>query len=201
MLQYIGTDIISTIDPRSKGRIERLWRTFQDRLYKELKKQNITTIEKANQYIQNVFLPKYNTRFASLIDYNRNVFISVDENFDYNKELAVWSEHKVYHNCYLKYNNTYYVISKDGIKTNINTDKKVKVYTFIDGTDHILFEDEYYDLKPIKNVDITPKVETRCTKSIEEINASKAHKPSSNHPWVKQGLKKLSQGRALASLS
>ena len=201
MLKYIGTDIISTIDPRSKGRIERLWRTFQDRLYKELKKQNITTIEKANQYIQNVFLPKHNTRFASLIDYNRNVFISVDENFDYNKELAVWSEYKVYHNCYLKYNNNYYVIYKDGIKTNINTDKKVKVYTFIDGTDHVLFEDEYYDLKPIKNVDITPKVETRCTKSIEEINASKAHKPSSNHPWVKQGLKKLSQGRALASLS
>lgn len=39
MLNYIGTDIISTIDPRSKGRIERLWRTFQDRLYKELKKE------------------------------------------------------------------------------------------------------------------------------------------------------------------
>lgn len=70
MLEHIGTDIISTIDPRSKGRIERLWRTFQDRLYKELKRKNINTIEKANQYIKNVFLPKYNTRFASEIDYN-----------------------------------------------------------------------------------------------------------------------------------
>ena len=32
MLEHIGTDIISTINPRAKGRIERLWRTFQDRL-------------------------------------------------------------------------------------------------------------------------------------------------------------------------
>lgn len=34
----------------------------------------------------------------------------------------------------------------------------------------------------------------KSTKTQEEINLSKAHKPSSNHPWVKQGLKKLSQG-------
>ncbi len=58
MLEHIGTDIISTINPRAKGRIERLWRTFQDRLYKELKKKNITTIEEANQYLNEVFIPK-----------------------------------------------------------------------------------------------------------------------------------------------
>lgn len=35
MLKHIGSDIISTRSPRAKGRIERLWRTFQDRLLKE----------------------------------------------------------------------------------------------------------------------------------------------------------------------
>lgn len=201
MLKYIGTDIISTVDPRSKGRIERLWRTFQDRLYKELKKKNITSIEKANQYIKDVFLPKYNTRFASSIDYNKSVFIMVDENFDFNKELAVWSFYSVYHNCYLKYNKTYHVIMKDDEKVSLPTNQKVKVYTFLDGSEHVFYNDVWYDLKSIKEISIKPIVETKTIKTQEEINQSKAHKPSKNHPWVKQGLKKLSQGRAFASSS
>lgn len=199
MLEHIGTDIISTIDPRSKGRIERLWRTFQDRLYKELKKQNINTIEKANQYLKDVFIPKYNTRFAFEIDYNKNSFIPVDDNFDFNKELAIWSEHTVYHNCYLKYNKQYHVIIKNNEKTLLPTNSKVRVYTFVDGTEHILYKDEWYDLKSIKEIKINPIEYIKPAKTQEEINLSKAHKPSSNHPWVKAGLKKLSQGRASAS--
>lgn len=201
MLEHIGTDIISTIDPRSKGRIERLWRTFQDRLYKELKKQNINTIEKANQYLKTVFIPKYNARFASEIDYNKNSFIPVDKNFDFNKELAVWSEHTVYHNCYLKYNKQYHVIIKNNEKTLLPTNSKVRVHTFVDGTEHILYKDEWYDLKSIEEIKISPFEYIKSTKIQEEINLSKAHKPSLNHPWVKAGLKKLSQGRTSVSSS
>lgn len=201
MLDHIGTDIISTIDPRSKGRIERLWRTFQDRLYKELKKKNINTLEKANQYIKDVFLPKYNMRFASEIDYTKNSFISVDETFDFNKELAVFSEHKVYHNCYLKYDKHYHTITKNGEKVFLSTNSKVKVYTFVDGSEHIFYNDEWYDLKPIKDLQIKPSEYIKTSKTQAEINLSKAHKPSKNHPWVKEGLKKLSQGRTFVSSS
>ncbi len=49
MLKHLGTDIISTMNPRAKGRIERLWRTFQDRLYKELKMKNINTNRKSKR--------------------------------------------------------------------------------------------------------------------------------------------------------
>lgn len=184
MLKYIGTDIISTIDPRSKGRIERLWRTFQDRLYKELKKKNINTIEKANQYINEVFLPKYNIRFAYEIDYTKNVFISVDKKFDFNTELAVWNEHSIFHNCYLKYNNTYYLIMHNNIKTEIYTKDKVKVYTFLDGTEHILFKNLWYDLKPIKNIEIkTPKKEIKSL-SAEDVTQIKKQ-ASASSPWRK----------------
>lgn len=201
MLYTIGTDIKSTIDPRSKGRIERLWRTFQDRLYKELKKKNINTIEKANQYLKDVFIPKYNARFASEIDYNKNHFILVDENFDFNKDLAVWNEHKVYHNCYLKYNNQYHIILKNNEKVLLSTNSKVKVYTYVDGSNHIFFKNEWYDLKTISDFKIKPIEYIKTTKTQEEINLSKAHKPSINHPWVKKGIKKLSQGRTLVSIS
>lgn len=201
MLEHLGTDIISTMNPRAKGRIERLWRTFQDRLYKELKKKNIDTIEKANEYLANVFIPKYNSRFALPIDNTRNMFVCPLENFNYNIDLAVWSEHKIYHNSYLKYNNSYHIILENDKKVFIPINQSLPIYTFVDGTDHLLYNDKWYDLKTIKDFQFEVKEVIKQIKTQEEINLSKAHKPSSNHPWVKYGLKKLSQGRAIVSLS
>ena len=196
MLEHIGTDIISTINPRAKGRIERLWRTFQDRLYKELKKKNITNIEEANQYLKKVFIPKYNARFALPIDNTKNHFICLEENFDYNKELAIWSEHKVYHNSYLKYDKCYHIILDDGKKTYLPTSEKVKVYTFLDGTTHVLFDDKWYDIKDVKDFQTEIKKVTNISKSQEEINLSKTHKPN-NSPWRK-GLPQMPSREASA---
>lgn len=184
MLKHIGTDIKSTINPRAKGRIERLWRTFQDRLYKELKKKNITTIEEANQYLNDVFIPKYNARFALPIDNNKNHFICLDKDFDYNIELAIWSEHKVYHNSYLKYDNSYHIILDDNEKSYIPTSDNVKVYTFLDGSTHVLFNNKFYDLKTVKDFQSEIKNLTQTTKTKTEINLSKSHK-TNNSPWKK----------------
>ena len=184
MLEHIGTDIISTINPRAKGRIERLWRTFQDRLYNELKKKNIKTIEEANRYLKEVFIPKYNTRFALPLDNNKNRFICLDESFDYNKELAIWSEHKVYHNSYFKYDKNYHVILDNNQKCYIPTSDKVKVYTFLDGTNHVLFDDKWYDVKTIKEFQKELPRTIPYQKVIEEIPSPKTQKQN-NSPWRK----------------
>lgn len=191
MLDRLGVDIISTLDPKAKGRIERLWRTFQDRLYKELKFNNINSIEKANLYIQDTFLPKYNSRFAFQIDYTRNSFVSIDKSFDFNKELAIWSEHKVYHNSYLRFNKQYFIIMKDNQKVFFPQSGNVKVYIFLDQTKHIVYKDNLYDLKPVKEVNNKPIEYIKPIKSQEEINRSKAHKPNPNHPWISYGFNSL----------
>ena len=184
MLEHIGTDIISTMNPRAKGRIERLWRTFQDRLYKELKKKNIKTIEEANQYLTNIFIPKYNARFALPIDNNKNKFICLDKDFDYNKELAVWSEHKVYHNSYLKYDKSYHIIMKDNKKYYLPTSSKVRVYTFLDGTKHILYNGDWYDIKTIEDLKTITQPVTEKLKTKERVKLSKTPKTNSS-PWRK----------------
>ena len=183
MLDHLGTDIISTMNPCAKGRIERLWRTFQDRLYNELKKKNIHTIEEANLYFKKVFIPKYNARFALPIDNTKNHFISPPKDFNYNIELAIWDEHKVYHNSYLKYNKQYHIILDNNEKVYIPTSNKVRVYKFLDGTEHILYNDKFYDLKTVKEYQtqiMKPVVES--IKTQEEISKSKAHSPR-NSPW------------------
>ena len=109
--------------------------------------------------------------------------VEKEDNFDYNVELAIWGEHKVYHNSYLKYDNMYHVILNDNQKSYIPTSSKIKVYTFLDGTTHVLFEDKWYDIKSIKDYQLKVKNVIR-KKSQEEINLSKSHKPT-NSPWRK----------------
>jgi PAS domain S-box-containing protein len=49
--------------PQAKGRIERLWGTFQDRLVSELRRARTRTLQEANDVLAR-FLPRYNARFA-----------------------------------------------------------------------------------------------------------------------------------------
>jgi hypothetical protein len=62
-LQELGIQSILAHSPQAKGRIERLWGSFQDRLVSELRLAGATTLEEANRVLWD-FLPRYNARFA-----------------------------------------------------------------------------------------------------------------------------------------
>lgn len=55
----LGIDIIYADSPQGKGRIERMWSTFQDRLVAELRLKGITAMSEANEYLSRQFLPNY----------------------------------------------------------------------------------------------------------------------------------------------
>lgn len=62
-LTELGVRVIHANSPQAKGRVERLFRTCQDRLIKELRLAGISTGEAANRFLAR-FLPTYNRRFA-----------------------------------------------------------------------------------------------------------------------------------------
>jgi transposase len=61
----LGITSIAALSPQAKGRIERLWRTLQDRLTKELRLAVISTLEEANCFLP-AFIESYNARFGHL---------------------------------------------------------------------------------------------------------------------------------------
>ena len=63
-LAELEITLIPAHSPQAKGRIERLFGTFQDRLIKEMRVANIKTYPQANQFLVTTFLPDYNARFA-----------------------------------------------------------------------------------------------------------------------------------------
>ncbi len=63
VLEELGIEQIAALSPQGKGRIERMWRTFQDRLRSELRLAKAATLEQANQVLE-PFVQDYNRRFA-----------------------------------------------------------------------------------------------------------------------------------------
>ena len=63
VLQDLGIGYIRARSPQAKGRIERLWRTLQDRLIAELRLQGVTTYAAATACLP-LFIADYNRRFA-----------------------------------------------------------------------------------------------------------------------------------------
>lgn len=183
MCKRIGVGIISTREPQAKGRIERLWETFQDRLTKELLRESIITKKEANRYIKETFLPRYNKRFASQIDYNKNLFVPVGEDFNINEELALSVKRKALRGCYVSLGGQYYVLQNEGGKTaHLPTNATLEVFTCLDGTVFATTKTMRYNLRPIKKPSVRPKPPRM---SAEELNRKRSEygKANLNSPW------------------
>ena len=63
-LARFGIEHIPAYSPQARGRSERLNRTLQDRLVNELRVAGIATLEAANRYLTDHFVPQHNATFA-----------------------------------------------------------------------------------------------------------------------------------------
>jgi transposase len=63
-LQQLGITHIPSYSPEARGRMERVFGTLQNRLPQELRLEKITSVEAANRYLKEQFMPDYNARFA-----------------------------------------------------------------------------------------------------------------------------------------
>lgn len=74
-LAQLGIEHIAAYSPEARGRSERAFGTLQDRLVKELKLAGITTMAAANRFIEEVYLPDHNARFAQAPELPDSAFV------------------------------------------------------------------------------------------------------------------------------
>jgi hypothetical protein len=63
-MKQLGISMIAAYSPEARGRSERMFRTHQDRLVKELAREGITTMEAANQYLRKRYRSGFNAEFS-----------------------------------------------------------------------------------------------------------------------------------------
>lgn len=64
-LRELGITWIAAHSPQAKGRVERSFGTAQDRLVKGLRVAGVSTLEKANRYLETEFLPWWNQHLVA----------------------------------------------------------------------------------------------------------------------------------------
>ena len=174
----------SSSDPLFKPNVERENKTFKGRLIAELRHENITEDNDANEYLNNVFIPKMNAKFAYEINSEKNDMR--ENNYSLEELNIIISEHyvrKVDNSSAIKYKGNYYV-PVDIETGEIISFPRNTLCTMIIAYDYTLWcniENNLYILTEIKAPD--KKIYQKTTKTIEEINRSKAHKPAPDHPW------------------
>lgn len=90
----LGINIIKAWSPQAKGRIERQWGVFQDRLVVEMRLANVCTLEQANEFLKG-FLVEYNKQFAVPAKQTTPVFLKAPPKSKLEKILSIRSQRVV----------------------------------------------------------------------------------------------------------
>ncbi len=163
----LGIKVIHAHSPQAKGRIERSFKTDQDRLVKELRLAGISTIKEANEFLK-TYWPEHNKRFAvnpaSEVDMHR----PLPANIDLKKILCVKTERTVRNDFTILHEKKLYQILDN------NCPRKVTVEDRIDGRMFISGGNRYLNFKPIA---VKPVVKP------EPKSGRIIIRPSIEHPW------------------
>jgi hypothetical protein len=168
-LDELGVEVIHAYSPQAKGRIERLFGVFQDRLIKEMRLLGVKTKEGANDFLEK-YLPRYNKKFKVAAAHEADVHVKLPKNYKLDMHLCVKTNRSV------RNDNT---ISHDGklyqVENRIGT-KKVIVEERLKGSLHITSEG--VDLK-FREITQLPEKQTQVKKQ----KRRKVYIPPKDHPW------------------
>lgn len=93
-LEELGIGILVARSPQAKGRIERLWRTFQDRLISELRLAHASHLEQANTVLAR-FVAEYNQQFAKPPAQTGSAYRKLDRRLDLDRIFSLRYERTV----------------------------------------------------------------------------------------------------------
>jgi len=170
-LKELGVEVIFARSAPAKGRIERLFRTFQDRLVKEMRLRNIKSIEEANRFLKG-YIPGYNRRFSVPAAKETNLHRPLPKGIDIDRVLCVKTEHALRNDFTVAHNTKLYQV-----EDNIRADK-VTLEERIDGSMVIAHKDRILKFKEIlarpKRVEEKPRY---------IFKVKKVCSPPKDHPW------------------
>jgi transposase len=183
-LRELDIEYIPAHSPQAKGRIERAFGIMQDRLVKELRLEGIATIEAANRFLKEQFIPFWNRRFikepASPAAAHRS-----RKGYDLNAILSVQVTRTVRNDYTIQLNNARYQIEKKQVRPGLRK-AKVTVELRLDGTMRLRWKNRYLKFHRIEQP-TESKTKSAAAKAVgprpPALAAKPKHKPAPDHPW------------------
>jgi len=180
-----GFKLIFANSPQAKGRVERMNKTLQDRLVKELKLAGIATIEKANEFLKE-YIPKFNKKFAVVpqkqADLHKEISATLKQKLP--QIFSIQNQRVVMNDYTIRFENQYFQLGQEQPTTVYKKDVVI-IEKHLDDQIKINLKERYLNYtilpeRPIKEIDIKlPALTTRKQSS---------WKPPIDHPWKKSFL-------------
>lgn len=180
----LDIEIIHANTAQAKGRVERVNRTLQDRLIKEMRLEGIDNIEQANQFLP-VFMERFNRRFAKPARVDVDAHREVEETTaELDLILSQHHQRVISKSLEIRFRNTVYQIQKPDYRHRW-LGKKATICEHYDDRVSILVSGEVVCYK-IYNLGEVPR-ETADEKTInhrvdQAIKKQKLN-PAGNNPW------------------
>jgi hypothetical protein len=186
-LESLDIELILALSPQAKGRVERLFGTLQDRLIKEMRIAGVNSLAAANCFLEDVFIPWWEARFAIAPAEPLDAHRELPEGADLDRLFAATEQRVVMPDFTIRYRGRHLQIERVDAHASM-PGKRLTIETRLDGSTHFRWGETYLSLQP--HVAYAPAAlqpdnppETRA----EEKRAQTPNKPSPHHPWRRQG--------------
>ena len=187
--KQLGIELETSSVSQSKGLVERTNGTFQGRLVNELKLNGITTIEEANKYLLEVFVPDFNQRFAMNYKKFKSVFEASPSEEKINYTLAVLSPRKIDNGNSIKYYGKYYQPYLNNELKCFLPKTECLVIKAYNGDLLVTIDEQVLELRELsRNAKFSKEFNEEA-----EVKEVKKYIPPMSHPWKLASFKKRMQ--------
>jgi len=167
-LSELGVEYIHAESPQAKGRIERSFRTHQDRLIKEMRLGGISNVKDANKFLGSYYIPKHNRKFSIPAKNGTNLHRPIPKGLKLDKILCKRTEVTLRGDFTVRYDKKLFQVLDNTPAKRVTVEERLnnKLYISYKGK----------ELK-YKLIDVKPAPAKKVYKP------RKMHIPPKNHPW------------------
>lgn len=177
-LRALNIELILAHSPQAKGRVERNFGTSQDRLVKELRVRGISTYSEANEFLELVYAPFWNERFAVEPAEPRDLHRKLSKRADLERLFAQTLTRTVANDFTIRHKGRRLQIQKSQAR-GIRPGHTLSVEIRLDGSVRYRWNERYLDLEVVARTSVRPLKRRSSPRT--------PPRPGPDHPWRTSG--------------
>jgi hypothetical protein len=176
-VKALKVTLIPANSPQAKGRVERVWRTLQDRLVKEMRLAGINTKDEANKFLDDGYLDKFNDQFGVVAKAGANLHRKLEKGVNLDRIFCIKKRHTLRNDFTVIHEKNVYQVY-DRVRA-----KSVDVEESLDGTVHIYLGDRRLKSKLLDKLPEKQVAVVKRPKAVLCTRTGKQWIPPKDHPW------------------
>lgn len=190
----LGIKLSTTSVPQAKGRVERVFETLQSRLISEMSLKNISTLEDANEFLIDHFIPKFNRQFSLRFKSNMDIFESQMKLEKIEMFLTTMEQRIVNNGHVIQFENKTWSLHDEHRQVMLAPKTKVEVIKIFLNNYYVTIGDQVLRMIEVpEHESVSLEVDFKVSKTKNFISI-----PSPNHPWRKDNRSRYEKNHQLA---